>query len=114
MTTRGFPIGLGLITLALAATVAADAVDASWLARHYEKRETMVAMRDGTRLFTSILTPRNDSKTYPILLTRTPYGCVPYGPEAMPDVVYPDPLFVEEGVILVCQDVRGTRMSEGQ
>mgnify|MGYP000930011670 CR=1 FL=1 len=36
-------------------------------------------MRDGAKLFTSIYTPKDNSKTYPILLQRTPYSTRPYG-----------------------------------
>ena len=39
----------------------------------YERREVMIPMRDGVRLFTVILVPKGASHA-PILLTRTPYS----------------------------------------
>ena len=39
----------------------------------YVKREEMIPMRDGVKLFTLILIPRSDERM-PILLTRTPYN----------------------------------------
>ena len=45
----------------------------------YEKREVMIPMRDGVRLFTVIYAPRDISKTYPFLVTRDAYGVRPYG-----------------------------------
>src|ERR1043165_1006396 len=38
----------------------------------YTRREAMIAMRDGVKLFTIILVPRG-ARGAPILLTRTPY-----------------------------------------
>jgi predicted acyl esterase len=42
----------------------------------FERREVMIAMRDGVRLHTVILVPRSATKSKPaaILLTRTPYS----------------------------------------
>src|SRR5437868_13688919 len=42
-------------------------------AADYDRREVMVAMRDGVKLFTVILVPRG-ARQLPILLTRTPYN----------------------------------------
>lgn len=86
------------------------------LSRSYEKQEVMIPMRDGVRLFTSVLVPRGASADAPapILLRRTPYSCRPYGPEAYPESV-PNQMgrYLREGYIVVCQDVRGRYMSEG-
>jgi predicted acyl esterase len=38
----------------------------------YVKREVMIPMRDGVKLFTSIVIPKG-ARSAPILLTRTPY-----------------------------------------
>ena len=38
----------------------------------YERRDVMIAMRDGVKLHTVILMPKG-AKNAPILLTRTPY-----------------------------------------
>jgi hypothetical protein len=39
----------------------------------YAKREVMIPMRDGVRLYTVIIVPNSAHET-PILLTRTPYN----------------------------------------
>src|SRR5579859_3471268 len=42
----------------------------------HERREVMIPMRDGVKLYTVVLVPRSatKAKTAPILLTRTPYS----------------------------------------
>ena len=45
----------------------------------YTKFEFQVPMRDGARLFTSVYVPKDTARTYPFLLTRTPYSVAPYG-----------------------------------
>src|SRR5213592_1151275 len=40
----------------------------------YKKTSAMIPMRDGVKLYTTILTPVNEKETFPILITRTPYG----------------------------------------
>ena len=50
-----------------------------YVQENYNKIETTITMRDGAKLFTSIYTPKDNSKTYPILLQRTPYSTRPYG-----------------------------------
>ncbi len=83
-------------------------------ALHYGKREVLVPMRDGTRLFTVIYAPREKGRSLPILLNRTPYGVAPYGPNAYPEELGPSPRFQREGFIFVYQDVRGRMMSGGR
>ncbi|HET9786574.1 MAG TPA: CocE/NonD family hydrolase, partial [Pyrinomonadaceae bacterium] len=80
---------------------------------HYQKSEQMIQMRDGVKLFTSIYVPRDTSKKYPIMLSRTPYSVAPYGPDLYRTALGPSPLFQNEGFIFVYQDVRGRLMSEG-
>src|SRR6185503_13442467 len=79
----------------------------------YTKSEHMIPVRDGIKLFTSVYAPRDTSQKYPILLSRTPYSCAPYGPDVYKDTIGPSPLFQKEGYIIVYQDVRGAYMSEG-
>ncbi|MDB5961301.1 MAG: glutaryl-7-ACA acylase [Massilia sp.] len=91
---------------------------------NYIKRTVMVPMRDGTRLNTIIIIPRNPKDTpmhAPMLLTRTPYdanglvshadssdlGTILQGYDNAADVI------VEGGYIRVVQDVRGKYGSEG-
>jgi putative CocE/NonD family hydrolase len=87
---------------------------------NYIKRTVMVPMRDGTRLNTIVIIPRN-AKGAPMLLTRTPYdanglvshadssdlGAILQGYDNAADVI------VEGGYIRVVQDVRGKYGSEG-
>jgi len=87
----------------------------------YVRREAMIPMRDGVKLFTVVLLPRG-AKRAPILLTRTPYdasemtggkslsahlGPVLHGYDNATDVI------VDGGYIRVIQDVRGKHKSEG-
>ena len=46
---------------------------------HYTKKEVDIVMRDGTKLHTTIYSPKDTSKKYPILMQRTPYSSRPYG-----------------------------------
>ena len=67
----------------------------------YTKYEYRIPMRDGTKLFTAVYVPKDQSQTYPILLTRTPYSVKPYGADQYPDLLRPSPLFVKAGYIFV-------------
>lgn len=81
---------------------------------HYEKREVMIPMRDGVKLFTVLYLPRHTSKTYPFLVTRDAYGVRPYGPENYRPWAGAYLDFSKEGFIFVYQDVRGRWKSEGE
>ena len=48
----------------------------------YQKFEHRIPMRDGVQLFTAVYVPRDSTRTYPILMSRTPYSVAPYGPDA--------------------------------
>jgi putative CocE/NonD family hydrolase len=90
-----------------------------YIRENYKKREVMIPMRDGVKLFTSIYYPEKDSEKYPILLQRTPYSVAPYGKgkdgkDQYKPALGPDFLFAREGYIFVYQDVRGRWMSEGK
>lgn len=80
---------------------------------HYAKREVQIPMRDGMRLFTAVYSPRDTSQTYPILLTRTQSGVLPYGEDKFPSQLGPSSLFTKAGYIFVYQDIRGRWASEG-
>ncbi len=88
--------------------------DEAWLRAHYAKREVMIPMRDGVKLFTSIYTPRDTTKASPILLARTPYSAAPYGDDRYPRYLGPGPRFAGLGYVFVTQDVRGRYHSEGR
>jgi putative CocE/NonD family hydrolase len=79
----------------------------------YVKTEVRIRARDGVQLFTSIYAPRDTTRTYPILMSRTPYGIAPYGPDQYPARLGPSPRFSDDGYIFVYQDTRGRFMSEG-
>ncbi|MBX3190945.1 MAG: CocE/NonD family hydrolase [Labilithrix sp.] len=90
------------------------------LREHYTKYEYRIPMRDGVHLYTLAYVPKDASRTYPIMLKRTPYGVAPYGPDNFPPKssrvqgrIAPSVGFIREGYILVHQDVRGRLMSEG-
>ncbi|MBK8146726.1 MAG: CocE/NonD family hydrolase [Acidobacteria bacterium] len=87
---------------------------AKFITDNYTKREVLIPVRDGVKLFTAIYEPKDRSKTYPILLNRTPYTVGPYGPDKFKTSLGPDALFAKEGYIFVYQDVRGRWMSEGE
>src|SRR4029450_9919093 len=80
----------------------------------YTKTEQMIPMRDGVKLFTSIYSPKDLSKRYPIMLSRTPYSVAPYGKGDYKTALGPSALFQNEQYIFVYQDVRGKFMSEGE
>ena len=104
-----------VITAAPPAARAQDAEQlASYIRLNYTKQEHQVAMRDGTKLFTSIYLPRDTSKTYPLLMKRTPYAVGPYGADKFAANLGPSEHFVKAGYIFVNQDVRGRFQSEGE
>lgn len=80
----------------------------------YDKREVMIPMRDGVRLFTAIYEPKDRSRKHPILMMRTPYSCAPYGDKFNRDLRSASNLYVKNNYILVYQDVRGRYKSEGE
>ncbi|MBL7074423.1 CocE/NonD family hydrolase [candidate division KSB1 bacterium] len=91
-----------------------SAQDSLYIRTHYTKSEHMVPMRDGVKLFTAVYAPKDPSQTHPIMLTRTPYSCSPYGLDAYKKSLGPSGDFAKEGYIFVYQDVRGRFMSEGE
>ncbi len=81
-------------------------------APRWERREAMVRMRDGVRLFTIVMIPRNAPGPVPILLTRTPYGAGGWGEnEAAPGGFQE---LAADGYAFAFQDIRGRNRSEGQ
>lgn len=87
--------------------------NADYVKANYDKVEQYIEMRDGTKLFTSIYTPKDKSKKYPILLNRTPYTVAPYGEGKYKASLGNFPDMMKSGYIFVYQDVRGKWMSEG-
>ena len=98
----------------LATATAQEAVSPeSTIRLRYQKIETMIPMRDGSKLHTTIFSPKDTTRTYPILIKRTPYSCAPYGADAYPSSLGPSEHFTKAGYIFVNQDVRGRFLSEG-
>jgi len=86
----------------------------SYIRLHYIKQEHSIPMRDGAKLFTTIYTPRDTTKKYPLLMKRTPYSVAPYGADKYAASLGPSEHFVKAGYIFINQDVRGRFMSEGE
>lgn len=78
----------------------------------------MVPTRDGTKLYTVVLTPENTHASYPFLIHRTPYGSAmsvqdgnSISTDKLPGYLS---IYGKEGYIFVFQDIRGKFKSEGQ
>ncbi len=84
---------------------------------HYAKFEYRIPMRDGAKMFAAVYMPKagmvKDEGPYPFLITRTPYGCGPYGVDKFPARLGPSRELLESGYIFVCEDARGRNASEG-
>src|SRR5690349_19103995 len=88
--------------------------DSLWMRENYIKKEVYIPMRDGVKLFTTIYMPKDKSEKHPILMSRTPYSCAPYGEDKfLPLWASHYDAYLHEGYIFVMQDVRGRWMSEG-
>ncbi|MEZ0495736.1 CocE/NonD family hydrolase [Sphingomonas sp. IW22] len=86
-------------------------------ARDYVKREVMIPMRDGVKLYTVIVYPKGVTNA-PIVLTRTPYNAAGRAnrmdsPHILSTLPLADEPFVKAGYIRVYQDIRGKYRSEG-
>ena len=81
---------------------------------YYTKTAYMIPMRDGVKLYTEVYAPKNQSQTYPILISRTAYGIPPYGVDNYRPSVGPNLDFTKEGYIVAYQDARGKFKSEGK
>jgi uncharacterized protein len=87
----------------------------------YVKREAMIPMRDGVKLYTLILIPRGAHRA-PILMSRTPYGAdtrfaqnaSAHLSAAIDGSDVADDAVATGGYIRVLQDVRGKYKSEGE
>jgi len=102
------------MVLLLTNTLSSIAQDSSWIKSHYYKSERYITTRDGVRLFTSMYIPKDSTEKHPILLTRTPYSCAPYGENNWrPWWNRFQREYFKEGYIMVIQDMRGRYMSEG-
>ena len=83
----------------------------------YIKRDVMIPMRDGVKLHTVIVIPKNATNA-PIVLTRTPYNASGRAnrsdsPSMVNALPLSDEIFSKNGYIRVYQDIRGKYGSEG-
>jgi hypothetical protein len=92
----------------------------------YERRDVMIPMRDGVRLHTVILLPKelldsHGAKHAALLMTRTPYDATALTSHEASTHLGPilegydnaEEVIVEDGYIRVVQDIRGKYGSEG-
>jgi hypothetical protein len=104
-----------LLFLLLPVVAFSQNADSIWIKKNYSKIERYITMRDGVKLFTAIYLPKDTVEKHPVLMTRTPYSCAPYGEANFKDywnIFYKE--YFKEKYIIVQQDVRGRWMSEGQ
>ncbi len=80
-------------------------------AQTYTRRDEMIPMRDGVKLYTQIFTMNNPSEKLPLLLIRTPYGVGNLDSDRLKGAL---PELSAEGFIFVQQDIRGRFKSEGK
>ncbi len=109
-------LAISQTTPAPAPAAAPPAPGIAYVRENYSKFEYKIPMRDGARLFATVYIPKEvftDAKTYPIMLTRTPYGVAPYGVDKYRGTLGPSELFAREKFIFVYEDVRGRFMSDG-
>jgi putative CocE/NonD family hydrolase len=78
-------------------------------------REEMIPMRDGVKLYTIVLAPKDTSRPQPILLERTPYDATRrFAPATTRLAVAVSERYLDGGYIHVFQDLRGRFRSEGE
>src|SRR5689334_5464853 len=77
----------------------------------YTRRDVMIPMRDGVKLYTVILEPKGGTNL-PILIQRTPYGAdLPKNFNILENSYLGN--MAREGYVFVYQDIRGKYKSEG-
>ncbi|MDB5936734.1 MAG: glutaryl-7-ACA acylase [Massilia sp.] len=104
-------------TAAMAPDIPAAKFEAMIPGADYVKQVVMIPMRDGVKLYTVIVIPKNASHA-PMMLTRTPYNAAKraarnHSPSMASMLPEGDDNFVANGYIRVFQDVRGKYGSEG-
>ncbi|MBQ6578434.1 MAG: CocE/NonD family hydrolase [Bacteroidales bacterium] len=88
-------------------------VGPKWLSLNYSKREVMVPMRDGVKLYTAIYEPKEQGP-HPVIMLRSPYPFNPYGKTFSDQLKKNLYMFARNSYIIVMQNVRGTYLSEGE
>ncbi len=102
-----------LFFLCLAPLVSCAQREGNYVRDNYIKIDTTIIMRDGVKLYTIIYVPKDNTRTYPILMERTPYSAGPYGENNYKMRIGPNSNLMHDKYIFVYQDVRGRYMSEG-
>ncbi|MFN8060766.1 MAG: CocE/NonD family hydrolase [Vicinamibacterales bacterium] len=110
--TGGRPwLTAAIVAAALGVAGAQDSGDT--LASAFERREVLIPMRDGAKLFTVVLTPkRRSAEPLPFILSRTPYGTGGWG--GTEGIAYGFKELMEDGYVFVFQDIRGRYKSTGE
>ena len=102
----------GGLAVAMVMLAPAPAVAQTVGALEYVRRDERIPMRDGTKLFTIIMAPKNAPGPLPFLFLRTPYNAADYVGHPFPTAYVAD--MARDGYIFVYQDIRGLFQSEGQ
>lgn len=84
-----------------------------WLGENYTKREVMIPMRDGVRLYAAVYSPKDD-ELHPVMMVRSPYNFSPYGKGFSPSLHTQFYMFLGAKYHIVFTNVRGTVLSEGK
>lgn len=101
---------LAMLFLFISSTVFSQPTNSDYIKANFTKSEHYIEMRDGVKLYTIVYTPKDNSKTYPILMQRTCYNISGNNNYKLRS---PSSHIIRDGYILVYQDVRGRYMSEG-
>ena len=99
-----------LVIIFFTLTVSAQTLDSLYIKDNYSKTEHFIPMRDGTKLYTIVYAPKDESQKHPFLLNRTCYNA---SRNENFDFRYPSSYLVKDKYIIVFQDVRGRYMSDG-
>jgi len=94
----------------LLATGSVRAQKVDTVEKRFSKTESMIAMRDGVKLYTTVYAPKDTRGPLPFILLRTPYGIEAYGPRALQSYLKE---LADEAYLFVFQDIRGRFKSEG-
>ena len=100
---------IGLVVLLALPPVAARLDEAEPRPEAWTVTEEMIPMRDGVKLHTKILVPRERTGPLPFLMLRTPYGIGEV--KERPSTSWKT--LADDGYIFVFQDIRGKFGSEG-
>ncbi|MFN0179180.1 MAG: CocE/NonD family hydrolase [Gemmatimonadales bacterium] len=110
IAARHLSICLGAL---LWATTAAAQASTDWSTK-VSRRDVMIPVRDGIKLHTEIYTPKGRTEAMPFVMIRSPYGGL-FGTDAngFPHDLANTRELIDDGFIVVLQDLRGKSRSEG-